>query len=85
VQQVFDHRARGARVGFFERHVDLGIERALADRQRRRRTAGDATSDGARFGERRASRNDAIDEAETLGRPRVVKVASQRHFHCVLA
>jgi hypothetical protein len=70
VEQVFDHRARGERVGFVERHVDLAIERALADRQRRRRTGGDRWRAVARFGERRAGRDDAIDEAEALGRPR---------------
>ena len=73
------------RVGLVERHVDLAIERALADRQRRRRTGGDALSERVRFGERRAGRDDAIDEAEALGGLSVVKVAGQRHFHRVLA
>ena len=65
--EIVDHRHRRRGVGLVERLLDLVVERALADRERRGRMACDRARERLGFGERAALGNHAVDEAEALG------------------
>src|SRR6185437_7154783 len=47
--EIVDHRKRGDRIGLVERLFDLGVEGALADRQRRARMLRDCPGQPLRF------------------------------------
>src|SRR5271154_1298815 len=65
--EIVDHRDRSERVSLVERPLDLGVERALADRQRRGRVTRDRPGERKGFLERAALRNHAVDETEAFG------------------
>ena len=84
MREVLDHRPAGERIGLRQGRLDLRVERALADRDRRRRALGDLAGQRLRYGERIALGDDAVDEPEPLRLRRAVEGAGQRHFHRML-
>src|SRR5580698_8541159 len=63
-REIVDHGDRRHGIGFVERLLDLTVEGALADRERRAGLLRDGSGERLRLFERPALRDDTVDEAE---------------------
>src|SRR5271166_596831 len=83
--QIVDHRLGGERIGDVERLLDLLVEGALADGERRGGAAGDLSRESLGLRQRPALGNHPVDEPEPLRLGGAVELSGERHLHRALA